>query len=309
MLPQNLENSLNMAEAANTKAIQISLPPDEVLINVAHALNGHVKDLTREIDLHTTCNQAISHVQNLLENHDRPLSLHHIRTPREKLKLKELARSVHDPNQPLGPLNIQNAIPASELPKPKRATLEERKILKENFLKSPAMNKPFIMTDASLEDQKLATIAGEVRLSAIDGKDNDPAVEIRNNNCVWDTGAQYCSISADLVTRIDPSFLDLEVHEQYRMDSHVGVQVDAVFRMSNKSFEISTVFLVLPSSHIPNNRTRIILGQHGFMDRMMVETVPRSILLKLGEHLPETTWGKIRIKAVLNLFDELEEFN
>ena len=266
-------------------------------------------NLTREINVHTTCNKAINHVQSLLENYDRPLRLNQIRSRRQKQKLKELAQSANDPNQPLGPLRIRNAIPASQLPNPKRATLEERKVLKENFPKEVAMNRPFIMTHASLEDQKLATISGEITLSAIDGEETDPTVEIRNDNCLWDTGAQYCSISADLVTRIDPSFLDLEVHEQYRMHSNVGVQVDAVFSLSNKTFEISTIFLVLPSSDIPNKRTGIILGQYGFMDRMMVETIPRSILLKRGEQIEETVWGEIRIKAMLNLFEELQEFN
>jgi len=309
-LPQILEKPRNMAEdAPNIKAMQISLPPNEILINVVHALNGRVDNLTSEINVHTTCNKAISHVQSLLENHDQPLRLNHIRSRRQKQKLKKLAQSANDPNQPSGPLTIRHAIPASQLPNPKRATLEQRIFLKENFSKERAMNKPFVMTKASLEDQKLATIPGEIKLSAIDGGETDPTVEIRNDNCLWDTGAQYCSISADLVTRIDPSFLDLDVHEQYRMHSNVGVQVDAVFSLSNTTFEISTIFLVLPPSDIPNKRTGIILGQHGFIDRMMVETIPRLILLKREEQIEETIWGEIRIKAMLNLDEELQEFS
>ena len=74
------------------------------------------------------------------------------------------------------------------------------------------------MTYVSLEDQKLATVSGEITLSAIDGEETDPTVEIRNDNCLWDTGAQYSSVSADLVMRIDPSFLDLEVHEKHQQD-------------------------------------------------------------------------------------------
>ena len=299
-----------MAEdAPNTKALQISLPPNEILINVVHALNGRVDDLTRDIDVHTTCNDAISHVQSLIANHDRPLRLRKIRSRRQRERLRELAQSANNPNHPSGPLSIRNAVPASQLPSPKRATVEERKILKENFPKEAATNKPFITTHAFLEDHKLATISGEITLSAIDGEETDPSVEIRNDNCLWDTGAQYCSISADLVTRIDPSFLDLEAHEPYRMHSNVGVQVDAVFSLSNKTFEISTIFLVLPTSAIPNKRSGIILGQHGFMDRMVVETIPRSILLKRGEQIEETIWGEIRIKAMLDLFEELQEFD
>ena len=45
------------------------------------------------------------------------------------------------------------------------------------------------------------------------------------------------------------------------------------------------------------------------MDQVVVETVPRSIFLKRGEQIEETVWGEIRRKAVLNLFEELQEFN
>ena len=296
-------------DTASTQALQISLPPNEILINVVHALNGRVGHLTSKIDLNTTCIKAIDHVKSVLETHDRPLTLHRVRTWRERQKLRELAQSGSDPNQMTGPLRIRNAIPASQLPSPRRSTAEERNIMKANFPKEAALKEPYIMTHAFPEDKKLATIPGEIMLSAIDGVETDPSVRIRNDNCLWDTGAHYCCISAELVTAIDPTFLGLEAHENYRMQSRLWVQVDAVFSFSNKMFEISTIFLVLPSSAIPDRRTGIILGQHGFMDRMMVETIPRSILLKREEEIEETVWGEIRIKAMLNLFEELQEYS
>ena len=181
--------------------------------------------------------------------------------------------------------------------------------MKEKFTKEAALKQQYKMIHASLDDQKLATIPGQITLSAIDGGVTDPSVQISNENCLWDTGAQYCSISADLIKMINPTFLGLENHESYRMQSNFGVQVDAVFSLSNKILEISTIFLVLPPSDIPNGRTGIILGQHGFLDRMMVETIPRSILLKRGQEIEETVWGEIRIKPMLNLFEELQEFS
>ena len=45
------------------------------------------------------------------------------------------------------------------------------------------------------------------------------------------------------------------------------------------------------------------------MDRMTVETILRSILLKRKEQTEETVWGEIRIEAVLDLYGEVEEFN
>ena len=39
------------------------------------------------------------------------------------------------------------------------------------------------------------------------------------DNCLWDTGAHLCSITADLVTMLDQTFLELEVHEKHRRAS------------------------------------------------------------------------------------------
>ena len=64
---------------------------------------------------------------------------------------------------------------------------------------------------------------------------------------------------------------------------------NAVLSLSNNTFEISTAFLVLPSADIPNKRSGIILGQqHGFTNRIMVETIPKLILLKCGKEIEET---------------------
>lgn len=52
--PQFLQETHNMAEdSRNSKAVQISLPPNDVLINVVQALNGRVDDLTSEINAYT----------------------------------------------------------------------------------------------------------------------------------------------------------------------------------------------------------------------------------------------------------------
>lgn len=73
--------------------MRISFFPNEILINVAQALIGHVSRLISEFDVRTTCSKAIVHINSLLENDDRELTLHHIRTSREKEKAMELAGS------------------------------------------------------------------------------------------------------------------------------------------------------------------------------------------------------------------------
>lgn len=133
-------------------------------------------------------------------------------------------------------------------------------------------------------------------------------VEIKNDHCLWDSGAQYCTISADLVEDIDPLFLGLEIHDGYRNPKDINVQVDASFGMSNSTFQLSTIFLVVSKDTIPNQRSGIILGQYGFMDRMMVHCIPRSILVKRGEADEDTIWGEIHVNAILDLDENLKEY-
>ena len=88
-------------------------------------------------------------------------------------------------DRPLGySLSIRNAVPISQLPNPRRATFQARKILKEEFMQKVAVSKPFMMIHGSSEDQKLATIPSEITISAIDGWGADSTVSIRYDNCL-----------------------------------------------------------------------------------------------------------------------------
>ena len=293
------------------KALEISLPPNEILINVVHVLNGRVDHLAREVPVHTTVNEAITHCQSLLQDHNQSLRLTPIRTYAQREKLKQLAQSVKDPQQVTSPLKIRNTIPADQLPPPKQSTPHTRQVLKENFKIEAAKQKPFVITaTASLNEGRLAAISGEMKIRPMDGLDSDPTVEIRCDNCLWDTGAEFCYISDDLVKSKNASFLDLAVHDHYRMDKgKLSVQVDGVFSLSNSIFDTATMFVVLPTSKIPNGRSGVILGQHFFMNRMIIETTPRPFLELRGEEIDDTIWGEIRIKALVDIDDNLLEYN
>lgn len=130
------------AHTPNTKASKKSLASNETPIN------GHVAYLTSKLDVHTTCNKANDDVKSLPQNNDRELRLHHVRTRREKEKIKKLAEfESNREDHPSGLLTIQNAIPASQLPKPRRATAEERNIMIENFREEIATSQPHVITD------------------------------------------------------------------------------------------------------------------------------------------------------------------
>ena len=89
-----LTTAINLStNTRTTYTTKLSLAPNEILINVVHALNGHVSHLTCELDVRMTCSKSIDHIEYLLEIHDRELTLHHVRTRCEKGKVKELAES------------------------------------------------------------------------------------------------------------------------------------------------------------------------------------------------------------------------
>ena len=147
----NINPRTMAAHTPNTKASKKSLTSNEIPINslVAHS--------TSKLNVHTPCNKSIDNVKSLPENDNRELRLqYHVRTRREKEKIKELAAFENNrEDQPSGPLTIRNAIPASQLLKPRRATAEEKEIQKKNFREEIARNQPYVITDALLEDQKL----------------------------------------------------------------------------------------------------------------------------------------------------------
>ena len=62
--------------SSEIKSPKRALPPIEILINVVGALYGCVDDLRSGIDINTTCNAALAHVQSLLATHDRPVRMH-----------------------------------------------------------------------------------------------------------------------------------------------------------------------------------------------------------------------------------------
>lgn len=71
---------------------------------------------------------------------------------------------------------------------------------------------------------------------------------------------------------------------------------------------MSTIFHVVPLDKLPNQRSGIIFGQNGFIEKMVTECIPRAIMQRRGEEVEETCWGMINVKAYLDLQDDLQEF-
>lgn len=67
--------------------------------------------------------------------------------------------------------------------------------------------------------------------------------------------------------------------------------------------------MVTPKTKMPNERSGVILGQSSFIDKMVIETTPRSILVKRGEEVKEDFWGEIKVKSMLDEDEILRDYN
>ena len=82
-------------------------------------------------------------------------------------------------------------------------------------------------------------------------------------------------------------YLEKKVHNPYRNASGIRVQVDAYVTFSNSTFRFNTVFTVVPLSDVPNCRSGVILGHHGFIDRLVYTQIPQAVLKRRGEHIKD----------------------
>lgn len=67
---------------------------------------------------------------------------------------------------------------------------------------------------------------------------------------IWDTGAHSTIVSDDMLSDAFRQYLTLPVHEPYRSDTGVNVQIDLEIRFSNTVVHINSVCLVVPTSAI-----------------------------------------------------------
>lgn len=233
-------------------------------------------------------------MQSSIRGKENELLLLHKPVPKEaKQRLRHIAHQfAGDSSNQDGPFRIRTNVNLSNLPEPRKTSAAVMSRLKENAKKVSDADPYVTNARAMVEDGQLPSIAGRLNISAMDGSEEHPQDNIQSTMCLWDTGSHCSSISEDLLSSSFREFLNHPVHDPYRRSgSRNIVQVDALFGFSNHAVEISTIFIVLPLSHIPNRRSGIILGQQAFMEMMVVRCVPRYILIAKGEQVADNEWG------------------
>lgn len=285
----------------------ISLHPSDLLRQLAGSMNW--RDLPLVILPHAAkWSLVISAVQASIRGKENELLLLHTPVPKSaKDRLRQIAlQCPGGPSVQNVPSPIRTKIDLSNFPEPRKPSAALLAILKKNA-KTVSVADPYVINIRSgLEDGHLPSIAGRLHLSALDGLEDHPQEMIDWSMCLWDTGS-YCSlISEDLLSSTFREFLNHSVHDPYRRSGARNIlQVNAWFRFSNHAAEISTIFTVLPVSHIPNSRSGIILGQQAFMAMMVVRCVPRYILIAKGEQVADNEWGDIVVEEYIDCLGEL----
>lgn len=289
---------------------QIALHPSHVLRQLAASMNGH-SDLPFVILPHSTkWGSAISAMQTSICGKENELLLLNKPVPKEtKQRLRQIAlQFAGGPSNQNIPFRIWTNVNLSNLPEPRKPFAAVMSILKESAKKVSDADLYEINVLAIVENSHLPSIAGRLKISALDGSDEHPQDSVESSMCLWDTGLHCSSIFEDLLSSSFREFLNHPVHDPYRRSgSRNIVQVDALFGFSNQAVEISTIFLVLSLSHIPNRRSGIILGQQAFIEMMVVRCVPRYILIAKGEQVADNEWGDIAVEEYVNSLGELTQ--
>lgn len=96
------------------------------------------------------------------------------------------------------------------------------------------------------------------------------------------------------------NYLTHPIHDPYRNETGIRVQIDGEICLSNTVLQINCVCLVVPSSVMPNERVGILLGQNGAIDRIVYKSVPRTNLNACGEALPPAVWGDIVVDEYID---------
>lgn len=286
-------------EVDTIMAAPITLPPNVILRQVATSMNGKVDNIVVTIPDITTWGSAVEMSMSAMnEKSEHRLLLFHPKSREVKNELRKLARQYVAESKSL-PLQIRNAETAERLPPSKKPSTAVKRILKENAKLTEPDRNPYVTMKSRVDEKHLAFIPGRLTLSGLDAEDDSLTEEILCSRCLWDTGAQACSISEDLLSDAFLAYLRDPVHDPYRNSNVPAVQVDASFGFSNSSISISTIFTVLPLSKIPNQRSGIILGQNAFINHILYRAVPRAILEAKGEHVEEGVWGDIVVEEIV----------
>ena len=281
-------------------------------------LNEVRQDMSRyppiqvSIKVSTTWKEALSTIRSAIGDKDEEIRLYPRRTSASKNILRDLAaaeaaRLDSGLNTLAHGLPIRTKEEFLDIKDSKKPIQAVRKSKIRAEAKSwPHYADPYpIHLRADPYEQSLAIVYGSLNLAGIDGQDSDPKFFSGTIPLLWDTGAHTSIIVEDMLTPSFRAYLQDKQHDDYRSQDQTRVQVDATVGFTNCLMELTTIFLVVPRRSVPNEYVGAIIGQRGFIDRLQYRSVPKKILIAMGETSVGNVWGDIILEQYLDLDDEL----
>jgi hypothetical protein len=313
---------------------EVVLPTSYLLSQVARSVKARAPAATAQISCHTTWAAALQTAQRSLEQPDQQnqtLAIFPMQTKERQQALKELALSMcstpeNVPNRISGGqtttpenassrtfdgLPIRTDVPKHQTPPRSSPAVRQRlqELAKENM--AFGSRQPYqLQISAGITERVLPVVSGTLTLRGLGGDPDDETdvCTLDINDMLWDTGAHGCTITVDMLSSKFQTYLQSSEHDQYRDESGLHVQVDGYLALTNASVSFSTVFNVRPASSLPNGRSGVILGQSGFLNRMVWTSIPRIVLEMRGEDVGDDFWGDIQMIEYIDVMGTRSTF-
>ncbi|KAL1966110.1 hypothetical protein VTN77DRAFT_4858 [Rasamsonia byssochlamydoides] len=151
--------------------------------------------------------------------------------------------------------------------------------------------QPYVTLRAGIVEDRLPLITANLTLRGLDAHESEPICRLEPVEMIWDTGAHYTIITEDLLSAEFREYLKDPLHDRYRSQEGIRLQIEGIIALTNSAISISAVALVVPKAMVPNNRVRILFGQMQCIDRLTYRSIPRCMLRAKGEGIADDVLG------------------
>ena len=295
--------------------VSIRVPADELLHQVARSMSRDTLFRETVIPYRSTWKEALKAVESSLGDSDQEVSFgsqprFHKSRILQRVALANARSPLSNPNaQSTIGLPIRTTAVLKEVGPPTKGSEHVRRQLVKEAKSWPDSPPPNTLdVRATITERTLAVVSANLKLSGLDSLVGDPFAYLPDAELLWDTGAHSTVIVDEVLPEAFREYLKQPENDCYRTAGGTRVQIDALIAFSNQVMEMSCVCVVVPRSAVPNAPVGIILGQCLAINRIVYKSVPREILVALGEDVPETIWGDIVIEECINVNGDLEKF-
>lgn len=290
-----------------------TLHPREILRQVAASMNGRYGELSVTLPAHTTWRAAIRAAEASLGDVDESIVITPPGAGSHSRRLRQSAlRQVGEPNtlsieRHTSGLPIRTTVDLKSIGPPPRASENARNRIREaaKKLMEEEFRQPYVTLRAGIVEKRLPLIAAHITLQGLDASETDPICKLEPVEMIWDTGAHQTIVSEDMLSAEFQKYLKDPVHDPYRSQDGIRLQIEANIVFTNTLIPIAAVALVVPKEILPNQRSGILFGQTQCIDRLMYRSIPRSLLQAKGENVTDDIWGDIVVEEYLDMDDRI----